>query len=215
MQSVKPIHLFFIFALFACCGTLRANVHVEIADGFDFPVGKPDAKKYYKARGLRLRRPTHFGEDWNGTGGGNTDLHDPIYSCAHGVVTFAYDVRGGWGRVVIIRHAYRDAASGKIKYVDSLYGHLRKMLVKKGDHVKRGQKIGTMGNNRGMYPAHLHFEIRHNLKTGMQRNSVASTLKNWANPTKFINKHRKLKEEWRKVTVPTGTYKKYKGFSGL
>ena len=37
---------------------------------------------------------------------------------------------------------------------------------KVGDVVKRGQQIGTMGNNRGMYAAHLHFEIRHNIKIG-------------------------------------------------
>lgn len=191
------------------------QVSVELADGFDFPVGKPDAYKYYKARGLRLRSPVHFGEDWNGTGGGNTDLHDPIYACANGVVTFAYDVRGGWGRVIIIRHAYREPKTGKIKYVDSLYGHNRKMLVKKGDYVTRGQQIATMGNNRGMYPAHLHFEIRHNIKVGMYRTSVSKSYANWADPTAFIKKYRKLKKEWRKQAVPTGTYKVYKGFSGL
>jgi len=173
------------------------QVRVELADGFDYPVGKPDAKNYYKARGLRLRSPTHFGEDWNGTGGGNTDLHDPIYACANGVVTFAYDIKGGWGRVIILRHAYRDTKTGKIKYVDSLYGHNRTMLVKKGDLVTRGQKIATMGNNRGMYPAHLHFEIRHNLTIGMFRTSVSSSYSNWADPTAFIKANRKLKKEWR------------------
>ena len=191
------------------------QVRVTLADGFDYPVGKPNATKYYKARGMRLWNPVHFGEDWNGTGGGNTDLHDPIYACANGVVTFAYDVRGGWGRVIILRHAYRDPKNGKIKYVDSLYGHNRTMLVKKGDLVTRGQKIATMGNNRGMYPAHLHFEIRHNIKIGMYRTSVSKSLSNWADPTAFIKANRKLKKEWRKQAVPTGTYKVYKGFSGL
>ncbi len=193
----------------------HAGVRVSVADGFDFPVGKPDAKNYYKARGMRLRSPVHFGEDWNGTGGGDSDLNDPIYSCANGVVTFAYDTRGGWGRVMIIRHAYRDAKTGKIKFVDSLYGHLRTMMMKVGTHVKRGQQIGTMGNNRGMYPAHLHFEIRHNINIGMMRTSVAKTLTHWADPTQFIKDHRKLKKEWRKATIPTGTYPVYKGFKGL
>lgn len=187
---------------------------LTLADGFDFPVGKPDAKNYYKARGLRLRSPVHYGEDWNGTGGGNTDLHDPIYTCANGVVVFAHDCRGGWGRVMIIRHAYR-AVDGKVKYCDSLYGHLRTMLVKLGDKVKRGQKIGTMGNNRGMYPAHLHFEIRHNLKIGMYRDSVSRSFSNWADPTSFIRKHRQLKSGFQKVKLPRGTFKEYKGSKGL
>ncbi len=191
------------------------EVRLALADGFDFPVGKPNADNYYKARGMRLRYPVHFGEDWNGTGGGDSDLHDPIYSTANGIVTFAYDIRGGWGRVVIIRHAYRDPDSGQVKFVDSLYGHLRKIMVEKGQVVRRGQQIGTMGSNRGMYPAHLHFEIRHNLSIGMQRNSVGKNLNNWADPTAFIRKNRRLRKEFRKHKVPTGTYTPYKGFEGL
>lgn len=188
---------------------------INIADGFDFPVGKPNAAGYYKARGLRLRSPTHFGEDWNGRGGGNTDLGDPVYSIADGIVTFAHNVRQGWGNVAIVRHAYRDPSSGKVKFVDSLYGHLDKMLVKTGQDVKRGEKIGTIGTNFGMYPAHLHFEIRHNITAGMHRNSIPSDLANWADPTQFINKYRRMNREWRKVAVPTGTYKEYAGFKGL
>jgi len=204
-----------IIVLLFFSGMAFGQVRMKLADGFDFPVGKPDAKGYYKARGMRLTRPVHFGEDWNGTGGGDTDLHDPIYAIADGVVTFAADVKVGWGRVMLIRHAYRDPATGQVKFCDSQYGHLRKFLVKKGDFVKRGQKIGTMGNNRGMYAAHLHFEIRHNLNTGMWRESVGKSLKNWADPTKFIRKYRRLKKEMRKVRVPTGTYKEYRGHRGL
>lgn len=210
-------HLLFLFVLMVAGpgGLAAETVRMRLADGFDFPVGKPDSKGYYKARGLRLRSPVHFGEDWNGLGGGDTDLHDAIYACADGVVTFAYDVRRGWGRVVIIRHPYRDPKTGQVKFVDSLYGHLRKMMVTLGDKVKRGQKIGTMGNNRGMYAAHLHFEIRHNLTIGMQRTSVPKTFKNWADPTKFIKRHRQLRKEFRLHAVPTGTYKVYNGFKGL
>ncbi len=200
----------------AFVGLVSGDVlRMKLADGFDYPVGKPDAKGYYKARGMRLTRPVHFGEDWNGLGGGDSDLNDPIYACGDGVVTFAADVKVGWGRVVLIRHAYREPATGQVKYVDSQYGHLRSILVKKGDLVKRGQKIGTMGNNRGMYAAHLHFEIRYNLMIGMFRESVSKSTKNWADPTKFIKAHRRLKKEWRPVVVPTGTYKVYRGHEGL
>ncbi|MGJ8698165.1 MAG: murein hydrolase activator EnvC family protein [Verrucomicrobiaceae bacterium] len=207
------VRLFVVLALLS--GWAQGQVRVKLADGFDFPVGKPNAAGYYKARGIRLTPPVHFGEDWNGTGGGDSDLHDPIYAVADGVVTFAADVRVGWGRVVLIRHAYRDPATGQVKYCDSQYGHLRTFLVKKGDMVKRGQKIGTMGNNRGMYAAHLHFEIRHNLRIGMWRESVARSWENWADPTAFIKKYRRLKREWRPVVVPTGTYREYRGNTGL
>ena len=79
----------------------------------------------------------------------------------------------------------------------------------------RGQQVGTIGSNRGMYAAHLHFEIRHNLSIGMQRNSVTSNYTNWADPTQFINKYRRLNREWGKQAVPIGTFKEYKGFRGL
>jgi len=167
------------------------------------------------ARGLRLRPPTHFGEDWNGRGGGNTDLGDPVYTVADGVVTFAHDVRQGWGNVVLIRHAYREPKTGQVRYCDSLYGHLRDMPLKNGQEVKRGERIGSIGTNRGMYTAHLHFEIRHNLSIGMHRNSVPRTLEHWADPTDFIKKYRRLNREWGKQAVPIGTFKDYNGFKGL
>lgn len=192
-----------------------AEEKINLADGFDFPVGKPDAAGYYKARGLRLRSPQHFGEDWNGRSGGDSDLGDPIYSMGDGIVTFAYDIKTGWGNVVIIRHAYRDPATSEVKFCDSLYGHLLAIMTQVGQKVKRGQQIGTMGSNRGMYPVHLHFEVRHNIHIGMLRTSAAADMVNWADPTQFITKYRRLSREWRAVAVPTGTYPNYNGFKGL
>lgn len=214
----RKLLLFLLFAAAFCAHPALAQqrtARVALADGFDFPVGKPDATGYYKARGLRLRPPVHFGEDWNGRGGGDTDLGDPVYNIGDGVVTFAYDVRQGWGNVVIIRHAYRDPSSGQVRFCDSLYGHLRDMMVRTGQIVKRGQQVGTIGNNRGMYAAHLHFEIRHNLSIGMQRESVERNMTNWADPTAFIQRYRRLNRDWGKVAMPLGTYKEYQGFKGL
>jgi murein DD-endopeptidase MepM/ murein hydrolase activator NlpD len=204
-----------VFCAMLAASPADAAPKVNLADGFDFPVGKPDAAGYYKARGLRLRSPQHFGEDWNGRRGGDTDLGDPVYNIAEGIVTFAYNVRQGWGNVVIVRHAYRDPSSGKVKFVDALHGHLHKIMVKVGQKLKRGEQIGEIGNNFGMYPAHLHFEIRHNITIGMNRNKAAADLANWADPTQFINKYRRLNREWRGVAVPTGTYDVYAGFRGL
>ena len=87
-----------------------------LADGFDLPVGKPDAEGYYKARGYRPNG--HLGEDWNGKGGGDSDLGDPIYAVAHGVVLYAQNFGHGWGNVVIIRHVYEE--DGQKRVVDSL-----------------------------------------------------------------------------------------------
>ena len=203
---------------FACTwagGDQVRAAQVNLADGFDFPVGKPNAEGYYKSRGLRLRPPQHFGEDWNGRRGGDTDYGDPVYAIADGIVTFANNVHAGWGNVILTRHAYRDPATSEVKFIDTLNGHLSKILVATGQVIKRGQLIGAIGSNFGMYPAHLHFEMRHDITIGMQRNNVPADMIHWADPTAFINQHRSLKREWRAVAVPTGTYLPYGGCSGL
>ena len=212
---IQFVARFVSFLCFVSLGALAEEVRVNLADGFDFPVGKPNADGYYKSRGLRLRPPQHFGEDWNGRGGGNSDLGDPVYAIADGVVTLAADVKTGWGNVVLTRHAYRDPKSGQIKYIDTLNGHLDKIMVKQGASIKRGQQIGTIGTNYGMYPAHLHFEIRHDITIGMMRHSAPADMIHWADPTQFINQYRKLNREWRPVPVPTGTYQDYNGVKGL
>lgn len=196
-------------------GAHGESVKATLADGFDFPCGKPDGEGYYIARGVRLRAPIHYGEDWNGKGGGDTDLGDPVCAIGGGIVIWAYDVHGGWGNVVIVRHAYRDPADLQVKFVDSLYGHLNEMKVKVGQEVVRGELVGTIGSNRGMYPAHLHLEVRYNLNTGMMRDSVDRNFSNWAVPSDFIRQHRKLKSAWLKVDMPVGTLPEYRGYRGL
>ena len=122
--------------LVAVPGGDRANVRV--ADGFDHPVGKPNAEGYYMARGFLSYHP---GEDWNGVKGGNSDLGAPVYSIGDGYVTFAMDARMGWGNVVIVRHAYVE--NGKTQFADSMYAHLNTILVKKGQAVKQGAVLGS------------------------------------------------------------------------
>ncbi len=129
---------------------------IRLADGFDFPVGKPDAKGYYKARGFRVNG--HLGEDWDGVGGGDTDLGDPIYCIGDGVVVFARDCHMGWGNVIIVRHAYRE--NGMTRNDDSLYGHHQKILVRHGQKIRRGEQIATLGNAHGIYDEHIPLEVR-------------------------------------------------------
>ncbi len=124
--------------------------------GFDYPVGKPDAKNYYKA--LTFGQRLHLGEDWNGTGGGNTDLGDPVYSVANGLVVYADDICCGWGNTVRIIHFLPH--HNEYKYVESVYSHLHNIHVKAGDLIRRGYQIGSIGNAKGRYSAHLHLEFR-------------------------------------------------------
>ena len=166
-------------------------------------MGKPNAEGYYVFRGFWPNG--HLGEDWNGNGGGNTDLGDPVFAIADGIVVYSNDYRRGWGNVVILRHAYRDA-SGQIKYIDSLYGHLDRRDVSLDQIVKRGQLLGTIGTAHGKYYAHLHFEIRKNIRIGMRRSSFPKDYSCYHSPRTFINKHRQLKPERRWHPVPVNTF---------
>jgi len=139
----------------------RARVAVSeipLADGLDFPVGPPDAEGYYDAQPFGRNR--HLGSDWNGLGGGDTDLGDPVFSVGDGLVTAASDVGGGWGGVVRVVHRLPDPGGGPEWLVESLYAHLEEVLVRRGDSVRRGERLGSMGNVGGLYAAHLHLEIR-------------------------------------------------------
>ena len=173
------------------------------ADGFDMPVGKPDAEGYYRSRGLIIGR--HMGDDWNGNGGGNTDLGAPVYATAHGLVVYAKDARMGWGKLVIVRHAFWE--KGRWRYVDSLYAHLHQIFVREGQQVRRGQLVGSIGTNRGMYTAHLHFEIRKNLRIGINQGSYRRDLSNYYRPYDFIIGRRQLAGGNRRVNVPINTFR--------
>ncbi len=195
-----------LWSLLAVLAPAADHVRCQLADGFDFPVGKPNGEGYYKSRGYFPNG--HLGEDWNGRGGGNSDLGDPIYSCARGVVVISENVRGGWGNCVLVRHAYRDA-TGKIAMVDSLYAHLHQRAVRVGQVVEKGQQVGTMGGNNGMYYVHLHFEMRKNLRIGMNRPLFARDNSNYYSPTDFINKHRSLPVSFQKYPIPLGLFAPY------
>lgn len=178
----------------------------RLADGFDFPVGKPNGDGYYIFRGFTPNG--HLGEDWNGNGGGNTDEGDPVYSIAHGVVVFSDDYKRGWGNVVIVRHAYREN-NGQIAFVDSLYGHLKVRSVRLGQQVTRGQVVGTIGRGPyNMYAAHLHFEIRKDLRVGMRRELYPRTYQTYHVPKAFTDARRNLRFEDRLVRVPINTFLK-------
>lgn len=148
-----------------------------VAKNFDFPVGKPNAKGYYNAQ--KFTENNHLGEDWNGTGGGNSDLGDAVYAIGNGYVKFAENLGGGWGNVIRIVHQYNG------NYYESLYAHCDTILVKKGTFVSKGMQIGTIGNADGAYYAHLHLEIRDDIF--MEIGGGYSTNTNgFLNPTTFI-----------------------------
>lgn len=171
--------------------------HLALADGFDFPVGRPDGHGYYDAQSFGEN--DHLGEDWNGNSGGNTDRGDPVYSIANGVVTFADDLGGGWGNVVRVAHKYEER--GHIEYAESFYAHLDEIAVQEGMILRRGSLVGTIGDANGHYIAHLHFEMRERI--GLPHGPGYSTeTAGWISPKDFIREHRPHRSEPQRSPGP-------------
>ncbi len=150
------------------------NVDVTPADGFDFPFGDLDGKGVYtdKATGKihngwyiatrfteKYSLGLHTGEDWNGSGGKNTDLGQDVFAVANGRVVFAENCGRLWGNVVIIEHVFYE--NHERRKIRSLYAHLQTIKVRRGEDVKRRQAIATIGQDPDKtYDAHLHLELR-------------------------------------------------------
>lgn len=154
---------------------------LQPCDGFSFPVGRPPLHGYYDAQAFGVN--THLGEDWNGTGGGNSDLGDTIFAVADGIVFYADYVNESWGNVMRIVHQVNAGV-----YVESFYGHVQAMWVKPGEAVKRRQAIATIGNANGRYAAHLHLEMRWKLGMGIG-GGYSSDTSGFLNPSRFIKAH--------------------------
>ncbi len=72
-----------------------------------------------------------------------------------GVVEVVTDNPNGWGKVIVIRH------SGGLH---TWYAHNSKVLVRKGNWVKRGQRIARAGQSGSVTRPELHFKIFRNDK---------------------------------------------------
>lgn len=94
------------------------------------------------------RWSAHYGVDFGGP------MRSPVYAPAPGVVTQAGS-KGRYGRFIEIDHG-----SG----IKTRYGHLNKILVKRGDKVDFRQKIAQLGNSGRSTGPHLHYEIVFNGK---------------------------------------------------
>jgi murein DD-endopeptidase MepM/ murein hydrolase activator NlpD len=78
-----------------------------------------------------------------------------VRAAENGVVAYTGSEMAGYGNLVLIRHQDRWITA---------YAHMDKILVKKGDVVKAGQSIGTVGATGSVDSPQLHFEVRKGTK---------------------------------------------------
>ncbi|CAI8214835.1 MAG TPA: peptidase M23 [Flavobacteriaceae bacterium] len=108
----------------------------------------------YRTDPFTKKRKMHYGMDFTASRG------TPIYASGNGVVKRADNRSAGYGKHIRIDHGFG--------YV-SLYAHLNKYNVKRGQKVKRGDIIGYVGSTGRSVGPHLHYEI---LKDGRKINPL-------------------------------------------
>ena len=145
-------------------GKLTAGQTIIIPDGESYVVssgvyslnsyrggGGPSYEGYYM-------RPILGGRKTQGIHGYNgVDLASycgaPIFASASGnvIVSRTYGWNGGYGLYLVINHA---------NGTQTLYSHLKSIIVKSGWNVVQGQVIGHVGSTGNSTGCHVHFEVR-------------------------------------------------------
>jgi len=127
------------------------------------PVANKDLRRMASGFGYRIHpiykvRKLHTGMDFSAT------IGTPIYATGDGTISSdkGSDKVGGhgYGRYVVIDHGYG---------YKTLYAHMSKIIVKPGQHVKRGEIIGYVGNSGSSTAPHLHYEV---VKNGQKINPI-------------------------------------------
>lgn len=98
----------------------------------------------YRTDPFTKARKKHWGMDFTAPRG------TPVYASGDGKVIQADNTASGYGKHIRIDHGYG--------YV-SLYAHLYKYNVRKGNKVKRGDLIGFVGSTGRSEAPHLHYEV--------------------------------------------------------
>ena len=113
------------------------------------PVTNKELKRLSSGYGRRIdpyyKKPKfHYGVDFSAPQG------TPIYATGNGTVKKTKKSRRGFGNHIVIDHGYG---------YESLYAHMQKYTVRRGQKVKRGDLIGYVGNSGKSTAPHLHYEV--------------------------------------------------------
>jgi murein DD-endopeptidase MepM/ murein hydrolase activator NlpD len=123
------------------------------------PVMNKDLKRVASGYGMRIDpvyhvRKFHQGMDFTAPTG------TEVFATGNAKVKFA-GWKQGYGNTVILDHGYG---------YETLYAHLYKALVRKGQKVRRSDIIALVGNTGKSTGPHLHYEVRLNGKPVDPRN---------------------------------------------
>jgi murein DD-endopeptidase MepM/ murein hydrolase activator NlpD len=123
------------------------------------PIYNPDLTRMASGFGYRIhpiykRRKMHTGADFTAPTG------TPIYATGDGVVYKVVSSKRGYGNHIVIQHDFG---------YQTLYAHMFKFNVRKGQKVKRTDVIGYVGSTGTSTAPHLHYEV---VKNGKKVNPI-------------------------------------------
>ena len=137
----------------------------------DIPNGSPIEYKGitsrfgYRHHPLLKRKAFHKGSDMRAA------MKTPVYATANAVVEYAgWHKRSGFGRLVILSHNYG---------FKTYFGHLKKINVKMGQVIKKGDLIAYTGNSGKSNGPHLHYEVQFIAKALNPFNFIKWTVANY------------------------------------
>jgi len=140
---------------------------------FIYPVKGWISSKYGNRRHpIFKRKMKHAGIDFASPKG------TPIKAADSGKVIFA-GPHGGYGNSVLIYHGPHPKTK---QIISSFYAHQSRILVKKGDILRKGDVVGWVGDTGYATGPHLHFEVKVIVKNSSSRLKYVSTV----NPINYI-----------------------------
>lgn len=118
------------------------------------PVSNNDLSMTSSGWGMRIHPvykipKFHYGMDFVAPVG------TPVYATGDGVIKSVQNLKNGHGRHLVVDHGFG---------YETLYAHLSKFEVREGQHVRRGEVIGYVGNSGTSTGSHLHYEVWRNGK---------------------------------------------------
>ena len=113
------------------------------------PVRNSDLKRMASGYGYRIHpiykvRKMHWGMDFSAPTG------TEIFATGDGKVVEVKKKYNGYGHHIKIQHGFG---------YETLYAHMSKILVKRGQRVERGEVIGLVGSTGTSVAPHLHYEV--------------------------------------------------------
>jgi hypothetical protein len=116
------------------------------------PISNNDLTRTSSGFGLRIHpyykiTKFHYGMDFTAPTG------TEVYSTGDGVIENYYSEKRGYGNHIVVDHGFG---------YKTVYAHLDRSNVRRGQKVKRGDVIGFVGNTGMSLAPHLHYEVHLN-----------------------------------------------------